>query len=248
MPHKRLNIIARYNENIDWVKDLPGGDILVYNKGENYTWNFPKIDVENYGRESETYVRAIIDNYEKLHLYDDVVFMQGYCYDHAPDLLDCVRYTTDTYLGLGKYYANHTIPSTNYIFDTHKYVLDVLCRQSQVDLKKEKMTNIVSDFSFKMQQSSGIIEEKSQEIKQIMYVLGVMGIPYRGLDIVWSCGALYTVNSKLLTNKTLSWWKDLHELIRYWYIELENDHLGYILERLWPVIWCYQNHISGWKL
>jgi hypothetical protein len=246
MLHKRLNIVARYNEDLDWVKDLQG-DVLVYNKGENYKWDFPKIDVENYGRESETYVRAIIEFYDKLHMYDDVVFLQGHPFDHAPNLFQNLQVTSNSYLGLGSHHANHRMPTTDYVFDTHKYVLDVLCRQSQVDLKKEKMTNIVSDFSFKMDHGNGDIQEKSQEIKQIMYVLGVMGVPYKGLDIVWNCGAMYTVNSKLLTNKTISWWRNLHELIRYWYIELENDHLGYILERLWPIIWNYHNNFGGWK-
>ena len=43
MNHKRLYVIARYNEDISWVEELQG-DIIVYNKGENYRWNFNKID------------------------------------------------------------------------------------------------------------------------------------------------------------------------------------------------------------
>jgi len=246
MDHKRLNVIARYNEDISWVEELQG-DIIVYNKGENYRWNYKKIDVENYGRESETYVRAIIDNYEKLSDYDDVVFLQGYCFDHSPDLIDLLNYTTETYNGLGKYTSNHTILKDGYIFNTHKFLIDIFLRQSHTIDHGLEMTKIVSDFNYTMDHGNGRFLEKSAEIKQLMYVMTIMGIPYKGVSLDWTNGALYTVNTNLLKNKTLSWWKDLHELIRYWYVDLENQDLGYILERLWPVIWKHQNNFSGWK-
>lgn len=245
MSHKRLNIIARYNEDISWVSDLQG-DILVYNKGENYTWDFPKKDVPNFGRESETYVRAVIENYDQLDNYDDFVFLQGYCFDHSPDLLELLKYKTDTYIGLGKYFSTHTIQSDNFVFDTHKFIIDLFCRQSQVDHGTE-LTPIVSDFSYPMDHGNGRIVEKSCEIKQLMYVMTIMGLPYKGAQLHWTNGALYTVNTKLLKQKSLSWWKSLHELIRYWYVDIDNHDLGYILERLWPAIWTYQNHLGGWK-
>ena len=52
---KRINIIARYKEDLDWAKDLQG-DIIVYNKGEDWKWDLPVRDVPNYGREAETNV------------------------------------------------------------------------------------------------------------------------------------------------------------------------------------------------
>jgi len=246
MNHKRLYVIARYNEDISWVEELQG-DIIVYNKGENYRWNFNKIDVENYGRESETYVRAIIDHYDKLSEYDDIVFLQGYCFDHSPDLMQLLNYTTDDYIGLGAYFSTHTIPKDGFIFNTHKFLIDVMLRQSHTVDHGHDETKIFSDFSYPMDHGNGNIIEKSGEIKQLMYVMTIMGIPYKGVSMNWTNGALYTVNTNLLKNKTLSFWKDLHELIRYWYVDLENQDLGYILERLWPVIWKHQNNFSGWK-
>ena len=246
MSFKRLNIIARYNEDISWVKDLKG-DVIVYNKGENYRWDYNKIDVENYGRESETYVRAVIDNYDKLSEYDDFVFLQGYCFDHSPDLLNLLNYTTETYIGLGAYSSVHSVQKDGFIFGTHKYLIDVLCRQSQYDHGTEP-TKIFSDFKWNMDHGNGRFVEKSCEVKQLMYVMQIMGLPYKGMSVEWTNGALYTVNTKLLKNKTLSWWKDLHELIRYWYVDIDNHDLGYILERLWPVIWNHQDNFSGWKI
>lgn len=245
MLHKRLNIVARYNEDLDWVKDLQG-DVLVYNKGENYKWDFPKIDVENYGRESETYVRAIIEHYEKLDMYDDFVFLQGHPFDHAPELNEKLKYRTNDFIPLCSYFATHVMPSDGYVFNTHKFMIDILARQSQLDHSNEP-TPLFSDFSYPMNHGNGRIVEKSCEIKQLMYVMQIMGMHYKGIKFDWTCGAMYTVNTKLLKQKSLSWWKNLHELIRYWYVDIENQDLGYILERMWPVIWKHTDNFGGWK-
>jgi len=243
--HKRLNIIARYNEDLDWVKNL-NGDVLVYNKGENYRWDYKKIDAENYGRESETYVRAIIEHYDILDQYYDVVFLQGHPFDHAPELYENLRYSTEEFLPLCSYFATHVLPNDNYVFDTHKFVIDILCRQSQVDHGTE-LTPLVSDFSYPMEHGDGRVIEKSCELKQLLYVMQIMGLPSKNVKLDWTCGAMYTVNSKLLKQKSLSWWKNFHELIRYWYVDINNHDLGYILERLWPVVWKHADNFGGWK-
>ena len=202
MSHKRLNIVARYNEDLDWVKDLEG-DVIVYNKGENYVWDFNKIDVENYGRESETYVRAVLDFYDQLDEYNDFVFLQGHPFDHAPELYERLKFSNNEFIPLCSYYASHKMPSDNYIFNTHKYLIDILCRQNKID-HNEPVTPIISDFSYMMNHGNGVVIEKNAEIKQIMYVMQIMGIPYKNLKLDWTCGAMYTVNTKLLKQKSKS--------------------------------------------
>jgi hypothetical protein len=80
-------IIARYNENIDWIKRLPPDiDILVYNKGEqltNYDGNV--IDLPNVGREGHTYYTYIYDNYDNLD--DHTIFLQGNPFDHSRSII-----------------------------------------------------------------------------------------------------------------------------------------------------------------
>ena len=66
MSAKKLTIIARYNEDIEWTLDLDG-DIIIYNKGNDWPWeDIPRVDVENYGREAETFIRSIIECYEMI--------------------------------------------------------------------------------------------------------------------------------------------------------------------------------------
>ncbi len=80
-------VIARYKEPIDWVNDL-GFDYIIYNKGDKITSD--KIDQErvleviNEGREAETYLRYITENYNDIT--DLVVFLQGNPFDHFPEL------------------------------------------------------------------------------------------------------------------------------------------------------------------
>lgn len=75
-------VCARYNENIRWL--LPIIDkAIIYNKGQNNLFYIPQhkiINCENLGREGGTYIKHIIDNYDKLSDY--TLFIQGNPVDH----------------------------------------------------------------------------------------------------------------------------------------------------------------------
>jgi hypothetical protein len=71
-------IVARYNENIDWLSsEMP--NCIIYNKGEKLNIE-NEIILENVGRESETYLHYIITNYDNLP--EVVVFTQARISDH----------------------------------------------------------------------------------------------------------------------------------------------------------------------
>ena len=73
-------VVARYNENLDWL--LPYSDIsIIYNKGnKNISKAYNVINLPNYGRESHTYLYHIINNYD--NLADKTIFFQGRIDDH----------------------------------------------------------------------------------------------------------------------------------------------------------------------
>jgi len=84
-------IIARYNENMDWIAEIPDCfDVIVYNKGDSDLSEIVKnrtqkvIKLENNGRESDTFLRHIL----KKEDFDDrySIFLQGNPFDHSPDL------------------------------------------------------------------------------------------------------------------------------------------------------------------
>jgi hypothetical protein len=67
-------IIARYNEDLEWLKEQPFNkyDVIIYNKGDNDNfYKSPKIkkiiNLKNVGREPHTYLYHIITNYNNLN-------------------------------------------------------------------------------------------------------------------------------------------------------------------------------------
>lgn len=98
-------VVARYNEDINWVPALvsrfPGSRCTVYNKGRRDLENDSSYDVvhlENVGRESHTYLRHVISTYREVSSdevsSDEVtVFLQGHPFDHChgSELFDLVH-------------------------------------------------------------------------------------------------------------------------------------------------------------
>lgn len=124
-------VIARYKEDLGWLRDVPEHiNIIIYNKDDTpppqkfmtrIGWstrgsqptpmNAPSrckvINLPNIGREADTYLKHIIDNYHELA--DITVFCQGSPFDHSPDMLKLLHLThkyapvqplTDRYLDI----------------------------------------------------------------------------------------------------------------------------------------------------
>lgn len=76
-------VIARYNENLDWINQL-NLPFVIYNKGE--ITNLPSIQLQNIGREAHSYLYHIVNNYN--NLADITYFIQGDPLYHSPDLFE----------------------------------------------------------------------------------------------------------------------------------------------------------------
>lgn len=83
---KMTMVVARYNENLDWLKEVPW-NYIVYNKGEDLpAWIKNEIKLQdNIGREAYAYLTYIVDNYDTLPDY--IIFAQGYPFDHSRDFI-----------------------------------------------------------------------------------------------------------------------------------------------------------------
>jgi hypothetical protein len=86
-------VIARYNEDIEWIKDIPiSYNVIVYNKGEALKpidRQFTEIQLDNidgHGRESHSYLYHIINNYDNLN---PTIFTQGNPYVHTDIIKMC---------------------------------------------------------------------------------------------------------------------------------------------------------------
>jgi hypothetical protein len=74
-------VIARYEENLSWVNNLPRDlytKVYIYNKGEHVSFDIPNsvsFDLPNVGREGHTYLTHIVNNYDRLP--DVTMFVPG---------------------------------------------------------------------------------------------------------------------------------------------------------------------------
>lgn len=99
-------IVARYNENIEWLNSELS-NCIIYNKGNKLNIE-NEICLENIGRESETYLQYIITNY--YHLPDVVVFTQARIADHkgADDVNYLIKIKNDALkYSISQNYAIH---------------------------------------------------------------------------------------------------------------------------------------------
>ena len=91
MPMNNEVVVARYAEDIDWITDLPAAfDVILYNKGQPVTSEAVRrranvIDLPNAGRESDTFLRHMLNKREFSDGY--TVFLQGNPFEHSPDVL-----------------------------------------------------------------------------------------------------------------------------------------------------------------
>jgi hypothetical protein len=76
-------VVARYNENIDWLKFFDSKK-TIYNKGDEIDVDCVKL--QNIGRESHTYLHHIISRYNSLS--NVTIFTQGDPFPHCSDFID----------------------------------------------------------------------------------------------------------------------------------------------------------------
>lgn len=106
--HKQV-VVAKYREDMAWLRDLPC-PAIVYDKypkvGRVATSNSTYITMRRnppLGRESHSYIRHILDNYERLA--DVTFFVQGDPFVHSPSLRRMIQqdYHETVALGLDRY-------------------------------------------------------------------------------------------------------------------------------------------------
>jgi hypothetical protein len=102
-------IVARYKEDLSWVSqfDEEKYNVIIYNKGAEDV-PFPNIKLENIGRDAETFVRHIVNNYDNLSEYS--IFLQGNPLSHLGGFAKIIKeHIDENFYGLGHIITNETV-------------------------------------------------------------------------------------------------------------------------------------------
>lgn len=184
------NIVVSYYNNQNFIKLLNVFEekflhshiAIIYNKSEEeLTNNFMQIHLDNIGREGETYLNHIIQNYDNLSEY--TIFIQDDTNNHLPDYYKFIRFC-DNIITQKKKFAlypaywrqNGFVVKRRIIdgiFDLHtfpsKNAIKLCCQEHNIYLPKEYTTETCAFFI--CHKSSILIHDKVFYIKLRSWLL-----------------------------------------------------------------------------
>ena len=132
-------IVARYNEDIEWIKQF--SNVIIYNKGEKLQDDYNAIFLPNVGREGHTYYKYIYDNYDKLDDY--TIFLQGNPFVHSPNLIKNLNnYINNKDLNINFEFLSETILHTNLIRCPYHAGIPLIDVYSKIFNEKQLFMNI----------------------------------------------------------------------------------------------------------
>jgi hypothetical protein len=251
-------VVARYNENLDWLKKIKKSKdikITVYNKGLPDI-DIPFIQLPNSGRESGTYLYHIINNYDKLA--DQTIFCQGDPIFHAPDLIELInKYRTkfEPVQPLSLSYwredepphyepnpPNPTIKATKNLWFSNKGRVHVEYMNNDfVTLYPYHYTDI---------QINRLVD-KFKNVYNIQNALKFNIERFRLKDvnldylIPFCYAAIFSVNKEAILNNSVDFYNNIYSILMYdvrpGFLGKPMDQ-GLFLERLWMVIFNYKKY------
>jgi hypothetical protein len=182
MQNSRALIISRYKENVDWIQNIYNfvEKIFIYNKNnENDIKNLQDkkisvINLPNIGRESNSYLYHIVNNYEDLQNHN--IFLQGNPYDHCKNLdytlNEISKYSDDNiFLPLNKVVVENnkskyrkTHPHTNGL--PIEYFMNIL-----FNIKTDPLETILVNYGAQFIVSKNIIQKRSRSFYDFLLKL-----------------------------------------------------------------------------
>ena len=233
-----LAIIARYNEDINWVKDLEI-PYLIVNKGAPIT--DPDltpyiIEMENSvnGREAHTYLWYIIEHYESLP--DKLIFLQGHPFDHQSQIIRLLSPISvadmPDFLPLTMQYKDNIPPQAikrRYMktyYNVNIYTGNF--GENLHDVKPNWVDSGLINWLIPMLNTyiDTVYPNTNISLREKIYKF--LDLPYiKNTTTEFFYGAMFHVKKELILKRPKEYYIRLKELSE------ENMMVGYILERMW---------------
>ena len=249
-------IIARYNENVDWLMKLIYKyswiqEIIIFNKGINDFSDIIKnsnkiriIQKKNIGRESETYLSYIIDNYFNLPKY--IWFVQGSPFDHSPDFIDLLSENSINY------YIHKEFQSLTWRYDDNLpmniesdrrfYINNNRIINYYIDIESQQTVEAHSFYDSMHAIKVDYLNNKTPKPynNYLEYMCGISKLPLPKKIISYCWSAIFYLNSNSILKNKLETYIKLREIL------LSDDdqggYQGYILERMWHYIFTHSSY------
>jgi len=233
--NKHTIVVARYNEDLDWI--YPYRDsVIIYNKGLDDIIGFPNvIKLKNVGREGDTYLYHIINNYDNFS--DRVTFLQGETLAHNDTLLfglDNYEKMSD-FQPLGLIWLDYKqIPPKNIL---SKYKTSTDYGLEYLVIKINNNLDYIDDYYFF---DIGLIHVKNGYFKDYVCEGNIIGHflqrckidikkPIEIINYSWS--ALFSLKKERLKRYKPDMYKRIKDQLVFTHTQAGSD--GYVLEKLW---------------
>lgn len=234
-------IFARYNESIDWIYNYPiiANHCIIYNKGNSIQKkDGSKIEIYNisndpkYGRESDTYLYHIINNFNSLDDY--LFFSQADPFDHCPYYADLVRhiikhniYKDYQPLSCGWKVSERVPPIDNILYDNRENIDQYQIYMETVDQRLFPIGYTDHGILPTLQHfrlTHGI--NNQHDTLKVLYKLLKIDRPYCGF-LKFNYGGIFGVKKSQILKNALEDYKNLRS-----FVHQDWSH-GFMLERLW---------------
>ena len=244
-------VFARYNESMDWIAHDPSiySNCIIYNKGNRKELDnelsaianhISIIDIPNepiFGREGDTYLRHIINNFDKLDEY--IIFSQADPFTHNPFFLETIQFLIRTdsfknYQPLTYCWKIHenVPPMESIIYDKTNYCGPYKIYMETLDcsLRPVGFIDTGIDMTLRNFQHHNQIRSSDKILPWIYENLNLSHKPFCGF-IKFNYGAIFGVSRSNILQNPIHTYKKLHNFVN----SLREN--GFILERLWYTLY-----------
>ena len=234
-------VISRFNENLDWLIIIKNIDILIYNKGEkniDYIKNYLNninikckiINLPNIGKEGQTYIKHILDNYK--NLYDFTIFVQGFPFDHCPTIYSKITYFINNLKNIHFSFLNDKLLECDFLGKATQFCEVGGYRYlPMIDIYNKIFNNKIN---------INIKKKNPYEMEDL-----------KGPIFKFGPGAQFIVSKNQINKKPKSFYKKINNIFENPMKEFNNIKYtninpleGYVIERLWKYIFEDENNHS----
>jgi len=200
-------IIARYNEDLDWLEKYNNFKIIVYNKGLKLKDSpfYKVINLENKGRESHTWLYHIVNNYNNLN--ENNIFLQG-----KIDDLNCMVFS-DPY---------------RYLDKINKYGFSVSRFGLLGPTHWKRNIGIENDKRYKEKWNNNEITKSDLGFRNFALKL----FPKIPIFVATSYGGCFAVKKEIILQHKIIFYERLLDILS----KSKNPIEGHYMERLWCYI------------